>query len=83
MDDEINHIHERVLHIVYQGYANWFEDILEKECSLTFHQRNIHKIPIEMFVVKYDLFPLFMKLIFIRNEKTQGTRSEDTSVRPK
>ena len=64
MNKKINHIHERALRIVHRDYESSFENLLEKDNSLTFHQRNIHQVAIEMFKVKNDISPPFMKEIF-------------------
>ena len=64
MNRKINHIHERALRISYRDYESSFEDLLKKDKSLTFHHRNIHQVAIEMFKVKHDLSPPFMKDIF-------------------
>ena len=82
MNSKINHIHERALRIVYQDYATTFEGLLEKDNSLTFHHRNIHHVAIEMFKVKNDLSPPFMKDIFTQKVNHKGTRSGDTFGRP-
>ena len=81
MNDKINHIHERALRLVYQDYSASFDDLLRKDCSLTFHHRNIHQVAIEMFKVKHDLSPPFMKEIFT-HIKDNGTRSGETFARP-
>ena len=83
MNRKINHIHERALRLVYQDYTTSFQDLLKKDGSLTFHHRNIHQVAIEMFKVRHDLSPPFMKEIFTHNENSTGTRSGDTFVRPK
>ena len=44
--------------------------------------RNIHQVSIEMFKVKHDLSPPFMKEIFSLNKNSKGTRSGDTFARP-
>ena len=80
---KINHIHERALRLVYQDYTTSFHNLLKKDGSLTFHHRNIHQVAIEMFKVRHDLSPPFMKEIFTHNENSAGTRSGDTFVRPK
>ena len=82
MNNKINHIHERALRIVYQDYSTTFEGLLKKDNSLTFHHRNIHHVAIEMFKVKHDLCPPFMKDIFTYKVNQKGTRSGDTFDRP-
>ena len=59
-----------------------FEDLLKKDNSLCFHHRNIHQVAIEIFKVKNDLSPPFMKELFSHKENYKGTRSGDTFVRP-
>jgi hypothetical protein len=82
MNDKINHIHERALRLVYQDYTTTFDDLLKKDNSLAFHHRNIHQVAIEMFKVKHDLSPPFMKEVFTYIGNDKGTRSGDTFVRP-
>ena len=82
MNDKINHIHERALRLVYQDYTSSFDELLKKDGSLTFHHRNIHQVAIEMFKVKHDLCPPFMKELFTYVGNENGTRSGDTFARP-
>ena len=82
MNNKINHIHERALRLVYQDYSTTFEGLLKKDCSLSFHHRNIHNVAIEMFKVKHDLSPPFMKDLFTLKVNQKGTRSGDTFERP-
>ena len=49
---------------------------------MTFHHRNIHHVAIEMYKVKNDLSPPFMKEIFCHKGNERGTRSGDVFVRP-
>ena len=83
MNKKINHIHERALRLVYQDYSASFEDLLKKDNSITFHHRNIHQVAIEMYKVRHDLSPPFMKEIFTHNDSSIRTRSGDTFARPK
>ena len=80
MNRKINHIHERALRIVYRDYESSFEELLTKDKALSFHHRNIHHVAIEMFKVKNDLSPPFMKDIFEVIEG--GSRSGDDFRRP-
>ena len=82
MNNKINRIHERALRLVYQDYKTTFEDLLRKDNSLSFHHRNIHQVAIEMFKVKHDLSPPFIRELFSCKENSQGTRSGDTFERP-
>ena len=72
MNKKINHIHERALRIVHRDYESTFEELLKKDKSLTFHHRNIHQVAIEMFKVKNDLSPPFMKDIFTIDEESNS-----------
>ena len=72
MNKKINRIHERALRIVYRDYESSFEELLKKDKSLTFHQRNIHQVAIEMFKVKHGLSPKFMKDILVPDQEVTG-----------
>ena len=82
MNRKINRLHERALRLVYDDYTSSFNDLLKKDNSISIHHRNIHFVAIEMFKVKNDLSPSFMKDIF--DQKTgRSTRSGNTFVRQK
>mgnify|MGYP001802811941 FL=1 len=49
LNNRINRIHERSLRVVHRDYVSSFEDLLEKDNSLTIHQRNIQKLMTEIF----------------------------------
>ena len=76
MNRKINFIHERALRLVYDDYNSTFAELLEKDRSLSFHNRNIHQVAIEMFKVKSDLSPSFMKKLFNYNN------ANDKFIRP-
>ena len=80
MNAKVNRIHERALRLVYQDYNSTFEELLDKDKSLCFHHRNIHQVAIEMYKVKNDLSPPFMKDLF--NEIERETRSGTSFSRP-
>ena len=72
MNTKINRIHERVLRLVYQDYESTFECLLTRDKSLCFHHRNIHQVAIEMYKVKHDLSPPFIKDISVKLIEKQG-----------
>ena len=73
MNRKINHIHERALRLVYEDYTTSFKDLLLRDRSVSIHHRNIQKIAIEMFKVKNNLCPTFIKSLFcLNNTRTRS-----------
>ena len=64
LNNKINHIHERALRIVYNDYSSTFEDLLNKDKSVTIHQHNLQQLAIEIFKVKIGIAPIIMNEIF-------------------
>ena len=64
IDNRINRIQERALRIVYQDYSSCFEDLLQKDNSLTNHQRDIQKLATEIFKVTIGKAPKLMEEVF-------------------
>ena len=60
--------------MVYMDYTNTFADLLEKDGSVTIHQRNIQLVAIEMFKVKNHLCPALMESLF--HLSTQNPRKD-------
>ena len=57
-----------------------FEDLLSRDESVSIHHRNIQKVAIEMFKVKRDLCPIFIKDLFSLRDLRR--RSQTTFCRP-
>ena len=55
LNHRIDHIQERCLRIVYDDHTSSFEELLEKDESVTYHHQNIQLVAIKLFKVKYDL----------------------------
>ena len=64
LNKRINHIHERVLRLVYKDYTSSFDELLLKNNSFRIHRRNLQKLAIEIFKVKLGLAPEIMKNVF-------------------
>ena len=69
LNNKINHIHERALRTVYDDYSSSFEDLLNKDKSVTIHQRNLQQLAIEIFKVKIVTASTIMKEVFTFVEK--------------
>ena len=60
----INRVHERALRIAYSDYLSDFKTLLEKDNSVTIHQRNIQSLSVEVYKSLNNLNPDFMKEFF-------------------
>ena len=64
LNHKINHIHKRPLRIVYDDYSSTFEDLFNKDNSVTIHQRNLQQLAIEIFKVKIGIAQIIMNELF-------------------
>ena len=64
LNKRINILHEKALRLVYNESTLSFEDLLTLDKSFTIHHRNLQKLATEMFKVKNNLSPIFMKQVF-------------------
>ena len=52
LNNKINKLHERALRITYKDEKSTFSELLEKDKSVTIHERNIQKLPTLLYKVK-------------------------------
>ena len=64
LTDKINRLHERCLRIVYNDKESNFEELLERDGSVSFHHQNITYLAIEMIKVFKGISPQIVKEIF-------------------
>ena len=83
LNTKINKLHERALRVVYKDDNLTFEQLLEKDNSVTVHHRNLRKLAVEMYKVKNDLSPIPVQNIFKQQENTQNLRGGKDWVIPK
>lgn len=57
LNAKINKLHERALRIVYKDDNSTFEELLEKDKSVTIHDRNLRRLAVEMYKIKHQLSP--------------------------
>ena len=81
---KINRLCERCLRIMYDDKQSSFIKLLEKDNSVSIHQRNLQILAIEMFKVSNGLSPVLMNDIFkLRGEQTYNLRKLSQFYRPK
>ena len=51
LNDKINSVYKRALQVVYLDNTSSFKQLLEKDKSVTVHQRNIQLLAMEMFKI--------------------------------
>ena len=83
LNNKINNLHERSLHIVYKDNYSSYVDLLakEKDKSFTIHQKNIQSLAIEQFKVKRNLSNVIMYNILKTRTLTYNLRSQTDFVR--
>ena len=81
LNKKINKLHERALRIVYKNDKLTFQELLQKDDSVTIHQKNLQKLATEMFRIKNNLSPLPMQELFtekIHQHNLRHQRSWET-----
>ena len=78
LNNRINRIHEQALKLVYQDNSLSFAEVLEKDNSVTVHQRNLQVLATEIFKLKNGLSPEIMKEVFEIQNPAYNFRPEAT-----
>ena len=64
INTQINKLHERALRFVYNDKSSSFRELLERDNSVTIHERNIQVLLTKIFKVKSGAAPEIMTEIF-------------------
>ena len=67
----------------YQDYESSFEVLMERDRSITVHQRNLWRLITEMHKTKNGLNPAFMKEIFCGHESQYNLRNSNNFCLPR
>ena len=65
LNNKINRIHERALRITYNDKSSNFQELLDKDNSVTIHHRNIRTLAIETYKFLQGLSPPLFNEIFV------------------
>jgi len=76
LNNKINKLHKRALRLVYKNNNLSFEELLIIDKSFTIHERNLQRLATEMFKIKNNLSPSFMKSIFPPSTHSYNLRKD-------
>ena len=76
LNNKINKLHERALRITYKDEKSTFSELLEKDKSVTIHERNIQKLATLMYKVKNKISPPIINEIFNGCDSVYNLRTE-------
>ena len=57
LNNKINSFHERTLRIIYQDRISTFQELLNKDNSVSIHHKNLEGLETEMFKIHRGLSP--------------------------
>ena len=77
INKKINRIHERALRITYNNKSSSFQDLLDKDNSVTIHHRNIRTLTIETFKVLHGLSPPLLNEVFVERNCNYNLRENN------
>ena len=72
-NNKIKYLHERYLRLIYSNKKSSYENLLEKDNSVSIHQINIQTLATEMFKVKHKLCAQKVLVIFLWKGQTLST----------
>ena len=64
LNNKINRIHERSLRSVYSDKASTFQELLDKDNSVSVHHKNIQVLATEIYKTVNGLAPTIMNSVF-------------------
>ena len=78
LNNKINSIHERALRITYQDNMPTFQELLNKDNSVSIHHRNLQVLATEMFKIHRGLSPEILRETFVSKTSSYNLRRNDT-----
>ena len=79
---ETNRLYERFLRIICNDKQSSFNELLEKDGSVSIHERNLQVLATEMYKISNGLSTLLMKDIFPLNRNPFNLRQSSQFSRP-
>ena len=64
INKKINNLHERALRLIYCDHSSNFQELLQRDNSVTIHQKNIQALAIMMYKVVKNIAPSTVSELF-------------------
>ena len=78
LNNKINYIHERALRITYQDSTSTFQELLNKDISVSINHRNLQLLATEMFKIHRGFSPEILKESFVYRTSSYNLRRNNT-----
>ena len=81
LNNKKNRIHERALTITFNDKLSTFQELLDKDNSLTIHHRNIRALAIEISKVLHGYSPTILNEVFVPSHCKYSFRKNNSLER--
>ena len=81
LNNKINRIHKRALRITYNDKSSSFQNLFEKDNSITIHHRNIKILATETYKFLKGLSPPLTNEIFVERNNNYSLRGNNVTRR--
>ena len=82
LNNKINKLHERALRLIYCDHTSTFEELLDKDDSVTIHQKNIQALATLMYKVRNNIAPAVVSSLFSLSNAPYNLRSGSRFQQP-
>ena len=72
----INRTNKRALRVLYEDYDSAFGQLLEKDGSITVHQKNVQNLMTEMYKTTNQIYPAYMREFFEEKDLPYNLRTK-------
>ena len=80
MNNKINRLHERCMHLIYGDKKSSFEELLEQSESFSIHTSKLQMLATEMFKVYRNRSPPFFNELFRRRDISYNLQSNSKNL---
>ena len=81
-NNKINNLHERALRLIYCDHSSNFHELLQRDNSVTIHQKNIQALAILMYKVTNNIAPTVVSELFSFSNVNYNLRSGSQFTQP-